>query len=209
MKEHPRTEVTILSYFKHTRSLVSRVFRDFLFLSFSGFFLHPRYLLTTFPVRACTSLNRLNRLADLEANRPISGHDKVVVLHSLSLSLSTFQEKVIRQWDSGSLAPAAALAAAATATLANKLPYESGESRSARYRSPFSILPRYIADHEITRIIYHRRERASAYRSLPLPAFPFPFLALPSSCISTSLPPFAAAPFEPIILLSECIRHNA
>lgn len=41
VKKHLCIKATVLSYFKHPRSPVSR---EFLFLSFSGFFLHLRCL---------------------------------------------------------------------------------------------------------------------------------------------------------------------
>lgn len=179
------------------------------FLSFSGFFLHSRYLLTAFPVRACTSLNRLNRLADLEANRPISGHDKVVVLHSLSLSL-LFKRR---------------LSANGTADRSRRLllllPQQQQLSRIS-YRTKAASHDRLVTDPpsrsslDISRIMKSRESSTTGEREPPpiVPSRCLPSLfpswpCHPPASPPPSLPPFAAAPFEPIILLSECIRHNA
>lgn len=144
----------------------------------------------------------------MEANRPISGHDKVVVLHTYTHTLSLsflFKRR---------------LSANGTANPLRRLLLQQQQLSRISYRTKAASHDRLVTDPpsrsslDISQIMKSREssttgERTSAYRSLPLPAFPFPLLALPSSCTTTSLPPLAAAPFEPIILLSECIRHNA
>lgn len=156
----------------------SEVWRDVLkqHIILTLHFLLPVLFFLVIFIRACTSLNWLNRWADSEVNRPISGRDKVAVLHSLPLCFTISLSRRSLREDYPPMGQRIPLAPAAATILANKLPYESSESRSARYRSP-SFLLRFSLD--ISRIMKSRESSTTESLRLSFPSNPSSLSRLP------------------------------